>query len=102
MTPKKVVGVHEINTLLAVHAQLALQMKVLRASNVSANHTPISVYDSDIGGQTSGDCQVDNYRQNEQANYVKNFQRPNNPYSNTIILDGGTTQISLGVTTTIW
>ena len=103
VTPKKAAGVHGIDTLSTVHAQLILLMKALGASNVSAIHTPSSSYDSDVGGRTIGDYQVGNlfaYRQNEQANYVNNFQRPNNPYLNTYNPDGGTTQISLRATIT--
>ena len=76
---------HEVDTLSAVNAQLALLIKTLVASNVSAIYTHNSIYDSDGGGKTSEDCQVGNtfaFGQNEQANNVNNFQRSNNPYSN--------------------
>ena len=56
VTLKKAAGVDRINILLAVHARLALLTKALGASNVSAIHSPSSVYYSYVGGQTNGGC----------------------------------------------
>ena len=87
VTPKKVAGVHKVDTISVIHAQFVLLTKAFGAYNVSAIHTSNSVYDSDVGGQTSGDSQVGNlfaFGQNEQTNYLNNFQRSNNNlYSNT-------------------
>ena len=50
VTPKKVMGVHVLDTMSMIHAQLALLKKALGASNVSAIHISNSVYDLDVGG----------------------------------------------------
>ena len=80
VTPKKVVGVHELDAILVIHAQLALLTKRLDTSNVSAIQIPNSSCESCGGGQASNDSQVDDFLfpKNEQTNYVNNFQRSNN------------------------
>ena len=78
VTPKKVAEVHKVDTMSSIHAQLAILTKTLEASNISAIHTSNSVYDSDVGGQTSGDVQVGNsfaFGQNEQAQLCKQFSK---------------------------
>ena len=83
---KKAAGVYELDAILAIHAQLMLLTKQLGSSNVSVMQTQNPSYDSGEGVPVSNNCQVGNvsFSQNEQANYVKNFQRSNNhPYSNT-------------------
>ena len=83
--PKKITRVHELDAISAIYAQLALLMTKLDATNVSAIQTQNSSYDSYGVGQSSNDGLVGNFSfpQNEQANYVNNSQRNNNPYSNT-------------------
>ena len=83
--PKKMTGVHELEAISVIHAQLALLMKKLDAINVSAIQTQNSSYDSFHAGQSSNDGQVGNFvfPSNEQTNYVKNYKRNNNSYSNT-------------------
>ena len=83
--PKKMVGVHELDVILAIHAQLALLMKKLDATNVSAIQTRNSLYGSYAAGQCCNEGQVGNFvfSSNEQANYMSNYQRNNNPYSST-------------------
>ena len=83
--PKKMVGVHELDVILAIHAQLALLMKKLDGTNVSAIQTQNSLYDSFAAEQSSNDGRVSNFvfPSNEQANYINNYQRNNNTYLNT-------------------
>ena len=79
-----IAGVHELNAILAIHTQLALLAKIIDATNVSAIQTQNSSYDSYAAGQSCNDGQVGNFAflSNELANYVSNYQRNNNPYSN--------------------
>jgi len=86
VTPKKGAGVYEPAAISTIQKQHALLTKQLGSSNVSALQTQNPSYDSGEGGPTSNDYQVGNisFSQNEQANYVNNFQRSNNcPYFNT-------------------
>ena len=80
--PRKAAGVHEIDAITAIHAQLALLTKKLDATNVSAIQTQNPPYDAFVVGQPSNKGQVGNFGfpSTEQENYVNNFQRNNNPY----------------------
>ena len=85
---RRVAGVHEIDNYTALSAQLAAIQKQLGvALKVNAIETSSSslICDFCAGNHASGDCQVGNpFAQQEQANYVSNFQRgQGNPYSNT-------------------
>ena len=60
VTPKKVMGMHEVDIMSVIHVQLVILTKAVRASNVSAIQTSNSIYDSDVGGQKGGDGQVGN------------------------------------------
>ena len=77
--------VHEIDAISVIHAQLALLIKKLDATNVSAIQTQNLPYDEFVAGQPANEGQVGNFGfpSTEQANYVNNFQRNNNSYSNT-------------------
>ena len=82
---KKIVGVHEIDTLSVIQAQLAVITKRLGAAIVSSIQT-ISSCDFCGGDHDNNNCQAGNsfaFEQNEQVNYINNYQRPNKPYSNT-------------------
>jgi len=83
--PRKVARVHEIDAISAIHAQLVLLTKKLDATNVRANQTQNPPYAVFAVGQPSNEGQAGNFGfpSTEQANYVNNFQRNNNPYSNT-------------------
>jgi len=83
--PRKAVGVDEIDAISLIHAQLALLIKKLNATNVSVIQTQNPPYDEFAEGQPANEGQVGNcgFPSTEQANYVNNFQRNNNPYSNT-------------------
>ena len=78
---RKVVGVHEIDAISAIHAQLTLLTKKLDASNVSMIQTQNPPYDAFTVGQPINEGQVGNFRfpSKEQKNCVNNFQRNNNP-----------------------
>ena len=79
---------HELDAISAIHVQLALLTKKLDTTNVSASQTQNFSYDSCGVGQSSNDGQVGNFSfpQNEQANYVNNYQRNNNLYDQSLIL----------------
>ena len=85
---RKVVGVHEIDAIAAIRAQLALLTKKLDATNVSTIQAQNPPYDEFAIGQPANEGQVGNFGfpSTEQENYVNNFQRNNNPYSNTYTL----------------
>jgi len=53
--PKKVAGVHELDAISGIYAQLALLTKKLDASNISAIQTQNSSYDSCRRGQAIND-----------------------------------------------
>ena len=85
--PRKAAGVHEIDAISDIHAQLALLTKKLDATNVSVIQTQSHPYMDLLQDNQPMKGQVGNFGfpSNEQANYVNNFQRNNNPYSNTYI-----------------
>ena len=62
--------------------------KKLDATNVSTIQTQNSQYDEYAAGQSAYEGQIGNFgfTSNEQANYVNNFKRNNNSYSNTYTL----------------
>jgi len=82
---RKAAGVHEIDAVSAIHAQLAVLTKKLDATNVRAIQTQNPPYDAFAAGQPANKGQTGNFGfpSTGQANYVNNFQRNNNPYSNT-------------------
>jgi len=59
-------------------------MKKLDASNISAIQIQNSPYDAFVAGQSANERQAGNigFPSTEQANYVNNFQKNNNLYSN--------------------
>ena len=80
----KIAGVHELDALSEIQAQLVLITKQLGAANVSAIQTPTPACNL-CRGHTNDNGQDGNifvFAQNEHANYI-NRQRSNNPYSNT-------------------
>jgi len=79
--PNKAAGVYEIDAISAIHARLALLTKKLEVTNVSTIQTQNPPYDEFVVGQPTKKGQVGNFGfpSTEQANYVNNFQRNNNP-----------------------
>ena len=65
--PRKAAGVHEIDTISTIHAQLALLTKKLDATNVSAIQAQNPLYDEFAAGQPANVGQVGNlgYPSNE-------------------------------------
>ena len=59
--PKKAAGVHEIDAISAIHAQLALLTKKLDATNVSVIQTQNPPYDEFAAGQSANEGQVGNF-----------------------------------------
>ena len=59
--PRKAAGVHEIDAISAIHAQLALLIKKLDATNVSAIQTQNPPYDAFDVGQPANEGQVGNF-----------------------------------------
>ena len=57
---RKATGVHEIDAISAIHAQLALLTKKLDATNISAIHTQNPPYDEFAAGQPANERQVGN------------------------------------------
>ncbi len=86
MAPKRAAGVHEINAFSVLAAQVANLSKQLGNMNVNAIQSTNVICDFCVGNHASVDCQVGSpfaISTSEQANFVSNFQRQNNPYSNT-------------------
>jgi len=83
--PRKAAGVHEIDAISAIYAQLVLLTKKLDATNLSALQTQNPPYNVFVVGQPTNEGQAGSFGfpLTEQANYVNNFQRDNNSYSNT-------------------
>jgi len=82
--PRKAVRVYEIDTISIINAQLAVLTKKLDVSNISAIQIQNPPYDAFAAGQSANERQANNFGfpLTEQANYVNNFQRNNNLYSN--------------------
>ena len=81
---RKTVGVLELDSITSLAAQMATLSQQLGKMNVNAIQTNV-VCDHCVGNHSSVDCQMGNpFAQSSygQANYVSNFQRQNNPYSN--------------------
>ncbi|XP_061981417.1 uncharacterized protein LOC133701500 [Populus nigra] len=80
---KKTIGVHEIDAITTLTAQvhsLTQQLKITQLS-VNAIHTTC---DFCHGNHISEECQVGNpFSQAEHAHFVSNYSRQNNPYSAT-------------------
>ena len=86
VTTKRIQGVHEIDSLSALAAQVATLSRKLDNINVSAIHSTNTCCEFCAGNHMGINCQVGNPFANnssEQANFVSNYQRQNNPYSNT-------------------
>lgn len=86
MAPKRAAGVHEINAFSVLAAQVANLSKQLSNMNVNAIQSTNVICDFCAGNHASVDCQVGSpfaTSTSEQASFVSNFQRQNNPYSNT-------------------
>ena len=83
--PRKAARVHEIDVISTIHAQLVLLTKKLDATNVSAIQTQNPPNAEFIARQPANEGQVGNFgfASTEQANYMNNFQKNNNSYSNT-------------------
>ena len=73
--PRKAVGVDEIDAISLIHAQLALLIKKLNATNVSVIQTQNPPYDEFAAGQLANEGQIGNFGfpLNEQSNYVNNL-----------------------------
>ena len=79
VTPKKIAGMHVLDAINTMQAQLTLLRKQLGTSNVNVTQTQPQICDFCGGAHSSGDCQVGNtflYAQNEQANYITIFKGP--------------------------
>ncbi|KAJ4718833.1 DNA-directed DNA polymerase [Melia azedarach] len=87
LTPKKASGVHEVDNISALTAQLATLNKQLGVMTAQSIHIPQVVCELCSGNHPSTDCQVGNPfapSSSEQVSYVGNYnQQNNNPYSNT-------------------
>ncbi|KAJ4724584.1 DNA-directed DNA polymerase [Melia azedarach] len=87
LTLKKASGVHEVDNLSALTAQLATLNKQLGVMTAQSIHIPQVVCELCNGNHPSTDCQVGNPfapSSSEQMSYVGNYnQQNNNPYSNT-------------------
>ena len=84
-TLKKVEGMHGLDAITTLQAQLMSLRKQLGSLNVSAIQLQPQIYNFCEGGQSSGDCQVGStfaHARNEQASFINNFQCSNNSYSN--------------------
>ncbi|XP_050259914.1 uncharacterized protein LOC126704981 [Quercus robur] len=82
---RKTAGVLELDSITSLAAQMATLSQQLGKMNVNVIQTNVFC-DHCAGNHSSVDCQVGNpFAQLSygQANYVSNFQRQNNPYSNT-------------------
>ena len=83
--PRKIAGVLELDSITSLAAQMATLSQQLSKMNVNAIQTNV-VCDHCAGNHSSVDCQMGNPSAQSsygRANYVSNFQRQNNPYSNT-------------------
>lgn len=84
--PKKAAGVHEIDAITALTAQVATLSRQLGNLNVNAIHVPPKVCELCGGNHANVDCQVGSpfaATSSEQAHFVSNLHRQqNNPYSN--------------------
>ncbi|KAG9444571.1 hypothetical protein H6P81_015911 [Aristolochia fimbriata] len=80
----RVVGIHNVDHVLALQAQVESLTKQL-----SKLHTPslvAQICDMCVGGHPNHECQAGNVQALsllDRANYVSNFRRSNDPYSNT-------------------
>ncbi|KAF5449711.1 hypothetical protein F2P56_030128 [Juglans regia] len=82
VTQKRTQGVHEIDSFYALTAQIATLSKKLDNINVSSIQSTNTI----AGNHMGVDCQMGNPFTNnslEQANFVSNYKRQSNPYSNT-------------------
>ena len=68
--PRKAAGVHEIDAISAIHAQLTLLIKKFDTTNVSTIQTQNPPYDEFAVGQPANGRQIGNFgfTSNEQAN----------------------------------
>ncbi|KAI3472480.1 hypothetical protein Pfo_031183 [Paulownia fortunei] len=87
ITPKKVFGVHDVDALATLTAQVAAILSQ-QFNSLHTNPAPISVEVCNFcsGPHHSTKCQVENLfapSQPEQAQFVGNANWQNNPYSNT-------------------
>ncbi|XP_024031895.1 uncharacterized protein LOC112094656 [Morus notabilis] len=86
--PKKTAGLHEVDAITNLTAQIASRSKQLQSTQLTANaiqtSSPVCEFCSE--SHQSSECQADNpfaQVQMEQAQYVGNYTRQqNNPYSN--------------------
>ncbi|KAL5550767.1 hypothetical protein UlMin_000943 [Ulmus minor] len=87
VTAKRPAAVHEIDSVNALSAQVAALSRKMDSLSSKLESKPTIECDLCGGNHTSIECQVGNpfaSPNTEQANYVSNFQRPqNNPYSTT-------------------
>ncbi|KAL5545248.1 hypothetical protein UlMin_009032 [Ulmus minor] len=87
VTAKRPAAVHEIDSVNALSAQVAVLSRKLDSLSSKLESKPTAECDLCGGNHASVECQVGNpfaSPNSEQANYVSNFQRPqHNPYSNT-------------------
>ncbi|KAJ4715207.1 DNA-directed DNA polymerase [Melia azedarach] len=86
LTSKKVLGVHEVDSISVLTAQLTTLTKQLEAMIANSIHIPQMVCELCSGNHSSTDCQVGNpfaVSSFEQVSYVGNYNQQNNLYSNT-------------------
>ncbi|KAL5559239.1 hypothetical protein UlMin_035450 [Ulmus minor] len=87
VTAKRPAAVHEIDSVNALSAQVAALSRKMDSLSSKLESKPTVECDLCGGNHASIECQVGNPFASpnaEQANYVSNFQRPqNNPYSTT-------------------
>ncbi|KAJ4705035.1 DNA-directed DNA polymerase [Melia azedarach] len=86
-TQRRVAGVHEIDVITPLTAQVATLSRQLGTLNINAIHSHVQVCELYGGNHASVNCQVGNpfaSSSSEQANFASNFQRhQQNAYSNT-------------------
>ena len=86
--PKKTAGLHEVDAITNLTAQIASLSKQLQSTQLTVNaiQTSSLVCEFCSGSHQSSECQADNpfaQAQMEQAQYMGNYTRQqNNPYSN--------------------
>ncbi|RWR83368.1 hypothetical protein CKAN_01212200 [Cinnamomum micranthum f. kanehirae] len=81
---KKIQGVHELDSISALTAQVANLSKQIQSMKVHAVQSTNMVCEFCAGNHMGVDCQVGNpFNSQEQVHYVSNYSRQNNPYSNT-------------------
>ena len=84
---KRAFGVHEVDPITTLLAQVANLSKQIRSLTINGIHTPVEVCNICNGEHASMDCHMGNSlipSQPEHAQFIGNYNRQqNNPFSNT-------------------